>query len=171
MAVLISEIFAFLVILYVLYRFVVPPVRTMIKNRQEHVQQQVDDAEEAERLLAEAEQRYEKAVSEARDEAARMRDDARADSTRIREELTEAAKREMERLRQRGQDQLVAQRDQAVRGLRGEVGGQSMDLAERLVVERLSDDTQRSGSVDSFLAELDGLSPRARQTTPAGGGS
>ena len=171
MAILISEIFAFLIILYVLYRFVVPPVRTLIKNRQESVQQQVDDAEEAERLLAEAEQRYEKAVSEAREEAARMRDDARADSTRIREELTEAAKREMERLRQRGQDQLVAQRDQSVRSLRGEVGGQSMDLAERLVIDRLGDDAQRSGSVDSFLAELDGLSPRTRQTTPAGGGS
>ena len=71
-------------------------------------------------------------------EAARLRDDARADATRIKEELIEQAKAEVERMKQRGQDQLVAERDQLVRGLRSQVGGQSMELAERLVREKLS---------------------------------
>lgn len=156
-ATLISEIFAFFIILFVLYRYVLPVITKMVAARQETVQQQVDEAEEADRLLAEAEQRHETAVEDARQEAARIRDDARADSTRIREELTQAAQREMERLRQRGAEQLVAQRDQAVRHLRGEIGGQSMDLAEIIVVESLTDDSRRRAATDRVLDEIDGL--------------
>lgn len=172
MAVLIAELVGFVVVLAVLYRYVLPPVRTMIRGRQDVVQQQVDDAEEATRKLDEAQQRFESAVAEARTEAARIRDDARADATRIREELTLAAEQEIERIKQRGAEQLAAQRDQVVRELRAELGGLSMQLAERVVVESLSDDTRRSASIDRFLDGLEQL-PTAtedeagRQAVPA----
>jgi F-type H+-transporting ATPase subunit b len=178
MAILISEIFAFLVILFVLYRFVWPLVKKMTGDRQDAVQKQVEESEEAARRLEEAQQRLEAAEAEARNEAARIRDDARADSTRIHEELTEQAHREVERIKQRGQEQLAAQREQMIRTLRSELGGQSMLLAERVVVDLLSDDRRRSATVDSFLGELESMTHRddsrqddSRQPTPTGGGA
>jgi len=162
----IAEIVAFLIIAWVLWKYLLPLAKNMITNRQDTVQKQVDDSAEAERLNAEAKQRYDEAVNDAKQEAARLRDDARADATRIKEELIEQAKAEVERMKQRGQDQLVAERDQLVRGLRSQVGGQSMELAERLVREKLSDETSRSASVDSFLAQLGDLTQRG-----AGAGS
>ncbi len=80
--------------------------------------------------------------------------------------MQEQADREVERIRQRGQEQLAAQRDQMVRGLRAELGGQAMQLAERVVVEHLADERRRSATVDQFLADLEGLAPRS-ETTPA----
>ena len=157
MAVLIAEFVGFLVILFVLYRYVLPVIKPMVRRRQENIQQQVDDSEEATRRLQDAEKRFESSVEEARQEAARMRDDARAQATRIREELTEQAEREVERIKQRGQEQLAAQRDQVIRQLRTEVGAQSMQLAERIVVESLADDSSRSGTVDQFLNDLDDM--------------
>src|SRR3954454_2386940 len=151
MATVIAELVGFVVILVVLYRLVVPVLKRMVNERQAAVQRQVDEADEAERKLAEAQQRFDSAVSEARAEAARIRDDARVEATRIREELTAQAEREVERIKQRGEEQLAAQRDQVVRGLRAETGGQSLQLAEQIVVEPLSDDTRRSATVDSFL--------------------
>lgn len=174
MAELIAELVGFVVILFVLYRFVLPLVKNMIKTRQEVVQQQVDDAEEAERKLAEAQQRFDSAVAESRNEAARIRDDARADATRIREELKEQAEREVERIKARGEEQLAAQRDQVVRQLRAELGGQSMQLAERIVTEHLADDASRSSTVEGFLNDIDRLPARGadtRQAAPAGGGA
>lgn len=175
MAVLIAEIFAFVVVAVLLYRYIWPLLKRMLEQRQDAVQKQVEDSEEAARMLAEAEQRLESAVAESREQAARIRDDARADSHRIREELREQAERESDRIRQRGEEQLVAQRDQIVRGLRAEIGMLSMQLAEQIVAESLSDERSRSASVDRLLDELDRMpsSDRAgtRESAPTGGGA
>ncbi|MGQ0572952.1 MAG: F0F1 ATP synthase subunit B [Pseudonocardia sp.] len=167
--VLLAEIFAFAVVVFVLYRYVWPLVGKMVRERQDAVQQQVDDADEAERKLAQAQQRFDEAVAEAREEAARIRDDARADAHRLREELKEQADREVERIRQRGEEQLAAQRDHTVRRLRAEIGALSLERAEQQVRESLADEGARSATVDGFLDELDGLPGRATASASAGG--
>lgn len=172
MIVILVELAAFALVVFVIWRYVKPLVQQMIRDRQEHIQAQVDASDQATERLREAERRFEHAEAEARKEVAKIRDDARADATRIAEELQEQANREVERIRQRGQEQLAAQREQMIRGLRAELGGQSMQLAERVVVEHLADERRRSATVDQFLAELEGLDPRSDATpaaTAAGG--
>ncbi|MDT7554795.1 MAG: F-type H+-transporting ATPase subunit b [Pseudonocardiales bacterium] len=160
----IAELVGFVIILFVLWKYVLPLVANMVKNRQDQVQRQVDEAEEATRKLQDAQGRFDNAVQQSEVEAARIRDDARADATRIREELKAQAEAEVDRMLQRGRDQLAAQRDQAVRGLRSEVGGASMELAERVVRQSLTDEDARTASVDSFLSEIESLpSPRGSQ--------
>jgi F-type H+-transporting ATPase subunit b len=164
MAVLIIELLAFAVVVFVLYRWVRPVVQQMMRNRQEQIQQQVDASEEATRRLQEAQRRFEHAEAEARKEVAKIRDDARADATRISEELQEQADREVQRIRLRGQEQLAAQRDQMIRGLRAELGAQAMLLAERVVTDLLADDRRKSATVDAFLGDLDDIASRAEPT-------
>ncbi|MGE3284917.1 MAG: F0F1 ATP synthase subunit B [Pseudonocardia sp.] len=166
----IGELIAFVVVVFVLYRFVWPLIQNMAGARQDAIQQDVDASAEAERKLAEAQRRFDEAVSEARDEAARIRDDARADSHRLREELKEQAQREVERIRQRGEEQLAAQRDLTIRRLRAEIGALSLEEAERRVRAELADEGARSATVDGFLDELGGLSgPTVRSATTAAG--
>lgn len=178
MATLIAELFGFVVILLVLYRYVLPVLKRMVRARQDVIQKQVDEAEEATRMLERAQQRFESAVAQAREEAARIRDDARADAQLIRDELVEQAEREVERIRQRGEEQLAAQREQVVRRMRADLGGLAMRLAEHMVVEILSDDARRVSTIDRALDEIDAL-PEQRvsavgagdqRVVPAGGG-
>lgn len=164
----IAELVGFVVIVFVLWRYVLPLVGKLVRDRQENVQHQVDEAQEATRKLDDARGRLDDAVQRADAEGARIRDDARADATRIREELKEQAEAEVERMLQRGRDQLVADRDQAVRRLRAQLSGASMELAERRVRSTLDDDGAREVTVESFLSEIESLpSPRgsARATT------
>jgi ATP synthase F0 subunit b len=173
----IGEIAAFVVVVVVLYRFAWPLVKNMATQRQDAIQDDVDASEEAARTLEEAQRRFDEAVAEARDEAARIRDDARADAHSLRAELKEQAEREVERIRQRGEEQLTAQRDLIVRRLRAEIGGLSLEQAERKVREALADEGTRSATVDGFLDELDELTalggrtaaPEATAATAAGG--
>ncbi len=166
----IAELVAFVIILFVLWRFVLPLITDMVTKRQDEIQRQVEEAEEATRKLENAQGRFDNAVEQAEAEAARIRDDARADASRIREELIAQAEADVERMLQRGRDQLVAQRDQVVRGLRSELGGASVELAERIVRKELTDDSARSASVDSFLSEIENLpSPRGSQVAAGGG--
>jgi F-type H+-transporting ATPase subunit b len=165
---IIAELIAFLVILFVLWKYVVPPLSKSLQQRQDMVRKQVEDAEDAARRLKAAEERYNEALTEARTEAAKIRDNARADGERIREELREQANGEVERIRQRGEEQLASQRDQVVRQLRGELGGLAVQLAEQLVGHELSDDEGKRSTVDRFLAQLDEL-PAKQSGTPSSG--
>lgn len=173
MATFISELVGFVVVLFVLYRYVWPVLKRMMDDRQEQIARQVQEAEDAEKALAEARRKHDSAVAEAEKEASRIRDDARSDATRIREELQEQADQDVARIKQRGEEQLAAQRDASARGLRTEIGGLSMQLAQRLIAESMSSDDQKRASVDGFLDDLDGLGGAGRaqqQPAQAGGG-
>jgi F-type H+-transporting ATPase subunit b len=169
MAEIIMELLAFVLVIFVLYRWVRPLVQQMVRDRQDQIQQQVEASEEATRRLQDAERRFERAETEARKEVAKIRDDARADATHISEELREQANREVERIRQRGQEQLVAQRDLMVRGLRADLGRQSMRLAERIVTDVLTDDRRKTATVDGFLSDLEAMVPRTSRAKAAAG--
>ncbi|HTK61141.1 MAG TPA: F0F1 ATP synthase subunit B [Pseudonocardia sp.] len=158
-----AELVAFLLVAFLVFKFVWPALSKMMNERQDAVQRQVEEAEEAARNLEAAQLRFDQAVAEARFEAARIRDDARADAAQIREELREQAEREVERIKQRGAEELAAQRDQIVRQLRAEIGALSFDTAERLVTDALGDKGRQSSTVDRFLGELDQMGGAASQ--------
>ena len=154
----IGELIAFLIVLYVLWRYVVPPVRKIMKSQQDAVAKQVDDAQKASERLAAAEKKYSEALAEARTEAAKIRDTARADGQRIVEEMRAQAEREIERIRQRGQEELATQRQAVMRELRERIGRMSVDQAGELVAQHLSTDAKRKATVDRFLDELEAMS-------------
>jgi F-type H+-transporting ATPase subunit b len=150
----IAEVVAFLIVLYVLYRYVLPPLRTMTEKREKEIAQQVEDSRKAKERLEAAEAAYREAVENAQNDAARIRDDARADAQRIADEMREKAEEEVERLRRRGEEQLQNARAQAVRELKRELGGHSTELAAQLVRQELESDQAKKESVDSFIEEL-----------------
>jgi len=151
---IIAEIVGFLIVLYVLYRYVVPPLKTMTEKREKEIAQQVEDSRKAKERLEQAEAAYREAVDNAQNDAARIRDDARADAQRIADEMREKAEQEVERLRRRGEEALENSRAQVVRELKAELGGHSTELAGHLVRQELTSDQAKKESVDSFIEEL-----------------
>ena len=161
MATWISEVVGFLLILFVLWRYVVPRLRAAMNKQQETIREQLAEAEQAQQRLKEAQEAYDNAVTEARVDAAKIRDDARADAQAIEEEMRAQAEREVERIRQRGEEQLALQRQQLARELRTMVGQQAAELAARMVRSHLDDDANRGKTVDRFLDELDAMSAQS----------
>lgn len=164
----IVELIALVVMVFVIWRYAVPPIRTMMRNQQESIRKQVENAHAARERLAAAELKYGEAVAEARTEAAKIRDSARADAQRILEEMREFAEREVDRIRQRGQEDLETQRLQVIRELRQRIGELTVGTATELVTGHLADDRNRASTVDRLLDELEAMS--ARETATAGKG-
>jgi F-type H+-transporting ATPase subunit b len=147
------------VILYVLYkRLVVPRLEAMLAERQRTIEGGIERAEAMQAEAKAALERYQAQLAEARSEAAQIRDQARAEGQQILEELRTQAQEESARIVARGEEQLATARQQVVNELRGQIGALAVDLAGRVVGESLADDARRSGTVDRFLAELDGMS-------------
>lgn len=151
----IAEVVAFFLILGVIWRYILPYIQKALRERQEMIRKQAEDADEARRKLAEAEQRYQEALNEARTEAAQIRENARAEAQRTLEDLRTQAVEERTRILNRGEEMLASQRSSIVRELRGEIGALAVELAEKIVDERLADDARVSATVDSFLAGLE----------------
>jgi F-type H+-transporting ATPase subunit b len=161
---------AFLLLLWVLWRTVFPQFEKIYAERTDKIEGGLKRAEEAQQDADDLKRQYEEQLAGLRAEAARIRDDARAEGQQIKAELRAQAEEEAARIRQRGDEQLAAAREQTVRQLRGEIGGLSVQLAERIIGDSLADDTRRSATVDAFLSELDGMA-QPRAATPAGGAS
>jgi len=156
------EFVLFLVVLFVLHRFVVPKLRRALDEREAMLGKQVEDKQRAARTLQQAKERYEAELAQARAQATGIRDQARADAARVRADLKAQADQEVERIQREGAKQLADQRDQALVQLRNELDGLSTRLAEQIVGQSLSDDRRRQSTVDQFLAELE-------HTTSGGG--
>src|ERR1700752_532270 len=68
----IGQLVGFAVIVFIVWRYVVPPVRRMMTNQQDNVRKQLEDSAEAKNRLDEAEKAHEKALEQAKAEAERV---------------------------------------------------------------------------------------------------
>ena len=162
---------AFILLFLVLRKTAFPQFEKVYAERTDKIEGGLKRAEEAQEQAAALKRQYEEQLAGLRAEAARIRDDARAEGNRIRAELREQAEQEAGRIRQRGEEQLAAQREQTVRSLRSEIGGLSVQLAERIIGTSLADDSRRRDTVDAFLGELDRQADDARRASVWTGGA
>src|SRR3954447_1111957 len=154
-ATFIFEVVAFFVILYVLKRWIVPPINRPMTSRQEMIRKQIDDGREAKERLEAADAEYREALVQTRTDAARIRDEARAQGQATIDELRQRAQEEADRVAAREQSRLEAERQQIVAQLRNEVGQIAVDLAGPIVGESLSDDARQRRVVERFIEDLE----------------
>jgi F-type H+-transporting ATPase subunit b len=163
------ELFAFVLILIVLARYVIPPINKAMTARQEAIRQEFAEAEEAKDKANAAEAEFKAQIADARKEAGRIREEAHEQGKQIIEEAKQQAQVEQQRIKEQAQAQIAAERQQAVTSLRAEVGTLATSLAGRIVGESLEDDERSGRVVDRFLADLESLetSKTARNGAPS----
>lgn len=150
-----AELFSFLIILWVLWRYVVPPVQRSMEKRQQAIRSQFEESERAKERLEAAEADYHRALEDARQEASRMREEAYEQRKAIIDEAATEAQTRANEIVARAEEQISSEWQQAIGRLRGEVGRLSVELAGRIVGESLEDDARQRRVVDRFLEELE----------------
>jgi F-type H+-transporting ATPase subunit b len=156
---LIFGIVAFVILYVVVARKVVPRLEALFAERADAIEGAMARAEEAQAQAAATLENYESQLAEARQEAGRIREEARAQGVAIIAEMREQAQTEASRITTGAQQQIEAERQQAVVQLRAEVGRLAVDLASRIVGESLADEARQSRVVERFLDELEGSEP------------
>jgi ATP synthase F0 subunit b/ATP synthase F1 delta subunit len=161
MATFLGQLLGFAVIVWLVWRYVVPPVRRLMAARQDTVRQQLADSAAAAERVKEASKAHEKAVEEAKVEAKQVVEEAKADAERIAKQLQAQAEIDAERIKVQGARQVELLRAQLTRQLRLELGHESVRQAGELVRNYVGDPAQQSATVDRFLDELDAMAPAA----------
>jgi F-type H+-transporting ATPase subunit b len=147
------QIINFLLILYLLNRFLFKRVLALLDERQEKISKGLEDAEAAarDRELARAER--EAALDEARKEAQTMIARATKIAEDSRDEIVAAARAEAEKVAARATEEITAEKQRAIAELRSQVADLALDAAGRLVRSEMNTTTQRR-LVEEFLAEV-----------------
>lgn len=154
-ATFIAELVAFLLILVIIGRFVVPSLQKNLNDRQEAVRKGIEDSKAAKARLDAAEEEFAKAIAEARAEAASIRDEANRLRTQTIEYAKEEARTAAENVAKQAEERLAVQYRQVVAELRRDVGKLAVELAGRIVGESLADEELQRRVIDRFLADLE----------------
>jgi ATP synthase F0 subunit b/ATP synthase F1 delta subunit len=158
MSTFIGQLVGFAVIVWLIWRYVVPPVRKLMTDQQNTVRQQLADSSAAADRLAEASRAHTKAKEDANAEARRLTEEAQSDAKRIGEQLRDQAESDAERIKQQGTKQAELLRSQLVRQLRQDIGAESVRQASDLVRGYVAEPGQQSATVDRFLDDLEEMS-------------
>jgi F-type H+-transporting ATPase subunit b len=144
---------AFLLLLFLMYRTVFPSINKAYKDRRANIEGKLEQAErereEAEQLL----EHYRRRLRDAEDETQRILEEARSNAERVRRDLLAKAETDAGRELDRARQAIRAERDQAIRQLRNEVGTLAVELATRVVGDSLDRERQLR-LVDEYIDEL-----------------
>ena len=159
MSTFIGQLIGFALIVFVVVRYVVPPVRRLMTARQEAVRQQLKDSAAAADRLTESTTAHSKAMQAAKSESEQVVEEAQTDAGRITEQLRAQADVEAERIKAQGGRQADLLRTQLSRQLRLELGHEAVRQAGDLVRGYVADPAQRAATVDRFLEDLEAMAP------------
>jgi F-type H+-transporting ATPase subunit b len=159
------EIITFLILLFLLWRYVYPPIRDQIRRRQSEIDRAIDEAQktraEARELLAE----YRRQLEEARGESRRILEEGRKQAEAQRERAKRQAREEGERIIQRAREEIGRERDTALRELRREVAEMVILTSERIIGQELDRDGHErliSEALDTLEGQVAGSAPGDR---------
>jgi len=150
---LIFQVVNFLLLLYLLNRFLFKPVLKLLDERESRIRKGLEDAEAAarDRELAKAER--EAALDEARKEAQAMVARANKIAEDSRAEILADAKEQADKVAARAREEITAEKEKAMAELRSTVADLALQAAGRLVRSEMDTPTQRR-LVEDFLKEV-----------------
>lgn len=149
----------FLILLFVLKKFLFGKISAMIKARTDEVKSTYErtemDRAEAESLKLE----FQKKLSEAEAEAAKRIQEAINEGNRISEEIVKRAKEEVESVRIKAQEGIEQERKKALAEIRDQVVTLSILASSKIIQQSISPQTAEK-LVDDFIEEIGELSVR-----------
>ena len=133
----------FLVLVVVLARTAWPAILKAVEEREKKIQEQLDRADqanqEAQRVLADYQQR----LAAARNEAQELLAAGRQAAEKVREEIAARARAEHEELIGRARREIAAEREKALAELRGEAVELSLAAASKVLERNLDSEADR----------------------------
>lgn len=146
---------SFGIVLLILARYGFPVILKAVEKRKNYIEASLVAAREAQEELGKVVQTGERMLAEARrDQHAILKE-----TTRLKEQLIEearaAAAAESEKMLALARKKIEAEQEEALRTIRREVSTLSVELAERILREKLGDEQEQMKMIDRLLDEVD----------------
>jgi len=145
---------AFIFVLFILGKFAWKPILQSIKEREDFIEEALQSAENARLEMAKLESKNESLLNEARAERDAMLKEAREIKDSIVAESKSKAKEEADKMVANARAVINNEKMAAITALKNEVATLSIQIAEKILKEQLSDSDKQKMLVNSLLEEV-----------------
>lgn len=140
---LIAQIFNFLVLLWILNRFLYKPILKLFKERSSKIEDGIKTAENLKKQAAEAEQRHKQYLDEARKEAHRIIEQATKLGDEEKKKIIEMANEEARKIVDKTMQEINTEKQNIMSEIKKEVGEMVVALSSSMIKKKLDETSQR----------------------------
>ena len=144
---------SFIVVFAVLAKFGFPVITRMVEERREYVEQSLQAAKEASDQLAQVKSQSEALLQSAREQQMKILNEASATRDRIVAEAKAQAQAETQRQIEDAKRQIRLEQDAAIRAARSEIALLAVDIAQKVIREKLDNTPAQMNMIDRLLDE------------------
>ena len=144
----------FIVLVYLLYKVAWKPILSAVNDREEGIRNALAAAEEAKKEMQNVTADSEKLLKEARAERETMLKEAREIKDQIVSDAKEQAQIEGDKLIKQAQATIESEKKAAVSDIKNQVPELSVDIAEKIIREQLSNKDKQLKLVDNMLDDI-----------------
>ena len=145
----------FLVLLLILGKFAWPSILTAIRIRNESIRNALKAADKAKKEMAKLKADNERMLEEARIERDALLKEARQVKEQFIADAREKAEEEAKRLIRNARETIRDERSAAVREIKVQMAKLSVEIAEKILREKLKDGKEQKKLVDKLISETD----------------
>ncbi len=139
-----AQLVNFLLVLFVLWRFVYKPILAILDKREAAIAKSMLDVEEISARMKASEAERDAMLVSVLKESQNIIEAAMKETDVRKNEMLEAAKREVERVIAKGKEQLAAEREASLMALRKDVVDIAVRAAAKIVTEGLTEKKSQS---------------------------
>ena len=131
-------IITFLLLFFLLAKFAWKPLLKALSEREEKIRSSLEKADEAQQKLERLSAEGEEIIGKARAEAQSIVSDGKVAAEKVRDEIETKAKEKANTIVAQAEKQIIAEKEQAISDIRGEVAALSIQIAGKLIRKNLS---------------------------------
>ncbi|WP_347923187.1 F0F1 ATP synthase subunit B [Pontimicrobium sp. SW4] len=143
----------FLALLFLLRKFAWKPILNAVNDREEGIKNALDSAEKAKLEMQNLQADNQKLLKEARAEREEMLKEAREIKNKMIDDAKNEAREEAGKLIAQAQASIQTEKKAAIAELKSQVANLSIEIAEKVVREELSNKDKQVKLVESMLSE------------------
>ena len=147
-----TVIFIFLILL--LKKFAWKPILDAVNEREEGIKKALLSAEKAKEEMASLQSDNEETLKKARSERDSLLKEAREIKQQLIDEAKSEAKNEAKKIISQAQETIQNEKNAAIVDLKNQVAGLSIDIAEKVLKEKLSDDKAQMQLVKDLVKDV-----------------
>lgn len=133
----IAQLINFLIVLFVLWRWVFTPLGKKLNERSEKIEQSIKHAQQVEEKLKETEAQRSQTLSQARDQAASIITGAQKAAEQTKEQILSEAKKSGEKLIVQAKAEIDSQKEKAMSEIRAEAANMVVLATEKILRQKL----------------------------------
>jgi len=145
---------SFLIVLFLLKKLAWGPIVQSLKEREEGIANALNEAERARQEMAKLQAGNEELLRQARDERDNILKDAKAIADKMRSEAVAKAQADADRMITAARAEIENTKKAAIAELKNSVATLSIEIAEKLVREKLTDADKQKALNQSMAADI-----------------